>query len=120
MVSKQSTLVPDHIVYKTHTIRPSGRGKSRAHSFNISALHSGFDKPVMTCCGYGGPPYNYDFNKGCQSKDVTACDDGAKFVSWDGVHITEAANAVVANKVFIIGNIGPNSKKNSNCFKKIS
>ena len=28
-----------------------------------------------------------------------ACDDGSKFVSWDGVHLTEAANAVVAKAI---------------------
>nr|CAB3473059.1 unnamed protein product [Digitaria exilis] len=69
--------------------------------YDLVANHTkyGFDKPLMTCCGYGGPPYNYDFNKGCQTKDVTACDDGSKFVSWDGVHLTEAANAVVAKAI---------------------
>jgi len=69
--------------------------------YDLVANHTkyGFDKPLMTCCGYGGPPYNYDFNKGCQSKDVMAYDDGSKFVSWDGVHLTEAANAVVAKAI---------------------
>ncbi|ONM31892.1 Alpha-L-fucosidase 2 [Zea mays] len=69
--------------------------------YGLVANHTkyGFDKPLMTCCGYGGPPYNYDFSKGCQSKDVAACDDGSKFVSWDGVHLTEAANAVVARAI---------------------
>ncbi|CAO2192528.1 unnamed protein product [Urochloa humidicola] len=69
--------------------------------YDLIANHTkyGFDKPLMTCCGYGGPPYNYDFNKGCQSKGVTACADGSKFVSWDGVHFTEAANAIVAKAI---------------------
>ena len=50
----------------------------------------------MTCCGYGGPPYNYDLSRSCQSSNSTVCADGSKFISWDGVHLTEAANAVVA------------------------
>jgi len=69
----------------------------------------------MTCCGYGGPPYNYDFNKGCQSKDVTACDDGSKFVSWDGVHLTEAANAVVAKAILSSKYSKPNLKFDQFC-----
>jgi hypothetical protein len=51
---------------------------------------------LMTCCGYGGPPYNYDITRSCQSPNATVCTDGSKFVSWDGVHLTEAANAVAA------------------------
>jgi len=115
MVSKQNTFVSDHIivVYKAHTISSSRR--PLGHSINISALHSGFDKPLMTCCGYGGPPYNYDFNKGCQSKDVTACDDGSKFVSWDGVHLTEAANAVVAKAILSSQYSKPNLKFDQFC-----
>ncbi|EEE54472.1 GDSL esterase/lipase LIP-4 [Oryza sativa Japonica Group] len=58
----------------------------------------GFDKPLMTCCGYGGPPYNYNITIGCQDKNAS-CDDGSKFVSWDGVHLTEAANAIVAKGI---------------------
>ncbi|TVU24214.1 hypothetical protein EJB05_26633 [Eragrostis curvula] len=68
--------------------------------YDLVANHTkyGFDKPLMTCCGNGGPPYNYDPKKGCQSPGaaLAACDDGSKFVSWDGVHLTQAANAAVA------------------------
>uniref|UniRef100_A0A0E0C1A7 Uncharacterized protein n=1 Tax=Oryza meridionalis TaxID=40149 RepID=A0A0E0C1A7_9ORYZ len=59
----------------------------------------GFDKPLMTCCGYGGPPYNYNITIGCQDRNASVCDDGSKFVSWDGVHLTEAANAIVAKGI---------------------
>ncbi|KXG32429.1 GDSL esterase/lipase LIP-4 [Sorghum bicolor] len=85
--------------------------------YDLIANHTkyGFDKPLMTCCGYGGPPYNYDFNKGCQSKDVTACDDGSKFVSWDGVHLTEAANAVVAKAILSSQYSKPNLKFDQFC-----
>ncbi|OEL34555.1 hypothetical protein BAE44_0004426 [Dichanthelium oligosanthes] len=53
----------------------------------------------MACCGYGGPPYNYNHFKACMSAEMQLCDVGARFISWDGVHFTEAANAIVAAKV---------------------
>ncbi|KAG8052202.1 hypothetical protein GUJ93_ZPchr0001g31892 [Zizania palustris] len=66
--------------------------------YDLVANHTkyGFDQPLMTCCGYGGQPYNYNISISCQSKSATVCDDGSKYVSWDGVHLTEAANAIVA------------------------
>ncbi|KAG8045374.1 hypothetical protein GUJ93_ZPchr0008g11643 [Zizania palustris] len=66
--------------------------------YGLVANHTkyGFDRPLMTCCGYGGPPYNYNISISCQSKAAIVCDDGSKYVSWDGVHLTEAANAIVA------------------------
>uniref|UniRef100_A0ACD5YXT8 Uncharacterized protein n=1 Tax=Avena sativa TaxID=4498 RepID=A0ACD5YXT8_AVESA len=59
----------------------------------------GFEDPLMACCGYGGPPYNYDVNVSCLAPGYRVCEDGSKFVSWDGVHYTDAANAVVAAKI---------------------
>ena len=50
----------------------------------------------MVCCGNGGPPYNMEQGKpGCGD----LCPPEAKVVSWDGVHYTDAANAVVAAKI---------------------
>ncbi|XP_006645844.2 GDSL esterase/lipase LIP-4-like [Oryza brachyantha] len=69
--------------------------------YDLVANHTkyGFDKPLMACCGYGGSPYNYNISVSCQSKNASVCDDGSKFVSWDGVHLTEAANAIVAQGI---------------------
>jgi phospholipase/lecithinase/hemolysin len=54
----------------------------------------------MACCGSGGPPYNYRPGKAaCGSPKVTACADGGRRISWDGLHYTEAANRVVADEV---------------------
>lgn len=60
---------------------------------------TGFNSPLMTCCGFGGPPYNYDIRVTCGTPGSQACLDGSKFVSWDGIHYTEAANSIVAKKV---------------------
>ncbi|KAK9086652.1 hypothetical protein Syun_029046 [Stephania yunnanensis] len=70
-----------------------------------------FKQPLMACCGYGGPPTNYDSRISCgQTKDlngsaVTAkgCDDSSKYISWDGIHYTEAVNHYVSSQI-LIGN----------------
>ncbi|KAK1664631.1 hypothetical protein QYE76_052790 [Lolium multiflorum] len=69
--------------------------------YDLVANHSGygFEEPLMACCGHGGPPYNYDLNVSCLGPGYRVCEDGSKFLSWDGVHYTEAANAVVAAKI---------------------
>ncbi|KAF2554763.1 hypothetical protein F2Q68_00013103 [Brassica cretica] len=58
-----------------------------------------FEKPLMACCGYGGPPYNYNVNLTCGHGGSNSCDEGSRFISWDGIHYTETANAIVAMKV---------------------
>ncbi|XP_024031465.1 GDSL esterase/lipase At1g54790 isoform X3 [Morus notabilis] len=67
----------------------------------------GFEQPIMACCGYGGPPLNYDFRIACgQTKilngtSVTAkgCADSSDYISWDGIHYTEAANQFVSSQI---------------------
>ncbi|KAF9622480.1 hypothetical protein IFM89_031884 [Coptis chinensis] len=67
----------------------------------------GFEQPIMACCGYGGPPLNYDSRISCgQTKSlngssVTAkgCNNSSKYVNWDGTHYTEAANQYVLSQI---------------------
>ncbi|TKW36597.1 hypothetical protein SEVIR_2G451000v4 [Setaria viridis] len=72
-----------------------------AIKYGLVANHTahGFSEPLMTCCGSGGPPYNYRPGKACGSPKVKACADGDHRISWDGLHYTEAANRVVADEV---------------------
>ncbi|CAN1124330.1 GDSL esterase/lipase At1g54790 [Linum perenne] len=67
----------------------------------------GFEQPIMACCGYGGPPLNYDSRVSCgQTKVINgtsatakACNDSTEYVNWDGIHYTEAANQYVSSEI---------------------
>ncbi|XP_055815144.1 GDSL esterase/lipase LIP-4-like [Solanum dulcamara] len=59
----------------------------------------GIQNPLMVCCGYGGPPYNYNSNITCRQSGCTLCEESSGYVSWDGVHYTEFANSIVASKI---------------------
>lgn len=60
----------------------------------------GFNKKsiLKTCCGIGGQ-YNYDDDILCGTSKVQACSDSAKYLHWDGVHLTEKAYYYVAERV---------------------
>ncbi|XP_014629468.1 GDSL esterase/lipase At1g09390 isoform X1 [Glycine max] len=64
-----------------------------------NAAKYGFSNPLMVCCGYGGPPYNFDVRVTCGQPGYQVCDEGARYVSWDGIHQTEAANTLIASKI---------------------
>ncbi|XP_066387190.1 GDSL esterase/lipase At5g45910-like isoform X1 [Miscanthus floridulus] len=68
--------------------------------FLISSSHAGFrHRPLDACCGGGGGAYNYDDAAFCGAAGAAACADPSEYVSWDGVHYTEAANRLVACSV---------------------
>ncbi|KAL3649579.1 hypothetical protein CASFOL_005982 [Castilleja foliolosa] len=59
------------------------------------------------CCGHGGGAYNFDqqifcgTTKSINGRNLTAkaCNDPYNYVSWDGIHATEAANKIVARAI---------------------
>ncbi|KAK6918270.1 GDSL lipase/esterase, partial [Dillenia turbinata] len=59
------------------------------------------------CCGYGGGKLNMDPRVGCGEKvdvngtivEAKACSDPENYVSWDGIHATEAANKLVTSAI---------------------
>jgi phospholipase/lecithinase/hemolysin len=58
---------------------------------NATAL--GFDAASTrkACCGTGGGDYNFDRTRMCGMEGTAACTEPSKYVSWDGIHMTEAA-----------------------------
>ncbi|KAF7826131.1 GDSL esterase/lipase [Senna tora] len=77
------------------------------HSLLLDLFHHpnshGLQYGTKACCGYGGGDYNFDpklycgNSKGINGSTVTAsaCDDPYNYVSWDGIHTTEAANKLI-------------------------
>ncbi|KAL4383705.1 hypothetical protein GQ457_15G022460 [Hibiscus cannabinus] len=76
---------------------------------NLISNHSlyGFQQPLAACCGYGGPPLNFDIRMPCGiTKDLNGtiatanpCNNTAEYINWDGTHYTEAANRFVADEI---------------------
>ncbi|KAI9181089.1 hypothetical protein LWI28_011336 [Acer negundo] len=62
---------------------------------------------TKACCGYGGGDYNFDPRVYCgNTKEINgstltarACSDPENYVSWDGIHATEAANKLVTKAI---------------------
>ncbi|KAM7271585.1 hypothetical protein ACFE04_030799 [Oxalis oulophora] len=72
-----------------------------------NATKYGFSSPLMACCGFGGPPYNYNIKLTCGNTGHNVCNEQTKFISWDGIHYTEAANAIVAQKILSMNHSTP-------------
>nr|CAB3494816.1 unnamed protein product [Digitaria exilis] len=63
----------------------------------VSPTKYGFrSRPLAACCGGGGGAYNFDDEAFCGAAGTAACGDPSEYVSWDGVHFTEAANRRIA------------------------
>ncbi|CAA3001846.1 GDSL esterase lipase At1g28590-like [Olea europaea subsp. europaea] len=61
----------------------------------LSPNKFGFTSVFRACCGAGGP-YNYNASAPCSTPPATVCDDPSRYVSWDGIHFTEAAYRWIA------------------------
>ncbi|KAJ4757288.1 GDSL esterase/lipase [Rhynchospora pubera] len=57
----------------------------------------GFVSSMQACCGAGGGKYNYDNTKRCGMAGASACSNPSKYLSWDGIHLTEAAYRQITN-----------------------
>jgi phospholipase/lecithinase/hemolysin len=68
----------------------------------------GFTQLYKTCCGSGGGELNFDLFATCGSPGVSkACPDPARYVNWDGVHLTEGMYRVVSDLFFQHGYMRP-------------
>ncbi|KAK8490628.1 hypothetical protein V6N13_141649 [Hibiscus sabdariffa] len=71
-----------------------------AMRFYSSPEQFGFRETIRACCG-GGGVYNYNSSRICGNPPVKkCCSYPSSFVSWDGVHYTEAANKWLAMAEF--------------------
>ncbi|KAL5718844.1 hypothetical protein ACHQM5_011706 [Ranunculus cassubicifolius] len=69
----------------------------------------GFSFGPKACCGHGGGSYNFYPQVQCGNSKVisgntvtaTSCEDPYHYVSWDGVHTTEAANKQIAQRLLV-------------------
>ncbi|XP_054777918.1 LOW QUALITY PROTEIN: GDSL esterase/lipase At1g28580-like [Prosopis cineraria] len=68
---------------------------------------------LKSCCGAGGA-YNYNISK-CGDEGVNVCDDPSKYITWDGIHLTEAAYKLIARFLLKGSYIAP--KFDDLCFK---
>ncbi|KAL6994343.1 hypothetical protein U1Q18_012449 [Sarracenia purpurea var. burkii] len=78
---------------------------SAKYNLISNAKKLGFEDPMKFCCGN----YNDQYVQcGRKSDDGTvsgtACNDPSKYISWDGIHYTEAANNHVA-KLIVNGSL---------------
>ncbi|KAK6264634.1 hypothetical protein SCA6_020068 [Theobroma cacao] len=63
--------------------------------FYRSPRQFGFNSTLTACCG-GGGPYNFNLSLGCGSPATTSCGDPSSYVSWDGIHLTEATYGLIS------------------------
>ncbi|KAJ3694247.1 hypothetical protein LUZ60_009727 [Juncus effusus] len=57
----------------------------------------GFNNGALRVCCGGGGPYNYNMSASCGLPGATICKEPNSHVSWDGIHLTEAAYHYIAN-----------------------
>lgn len=71
-------------------------------------MFTGIEYATRACCGYGGGPYNYKpevvfcgFSTIVDGQTVMAsvCSDPQNYVNWDGTHLTDAANKILAEAI---------------------
>lgn len=70
---------------------------------------------ATACCGYGGGSYNYNQQGLCGDPKASACSDPQNYVSWDGTHLTEAANKIMAYNIVGGSNSDPGFSLNQYC-----
>ncbi|KAJ4788422.1 GDSL esterase/lipase [Rhynchospora pubera] len=63
-----------------------------------SPKNYGFDTPLVACCG-GDGPYNFSRSVNCGDAGSRVCANPSKYVSFDGFHLTDAANKVIVDEV---------------------
>ncbi|XVE50623.1 hypothetical protein DITRI_Ditri01bG0178300 [Diplodiscus trichospermus] len=59
----------------------------------------GFGETIKACCGMGGL-YNYNSSTSCGYPPLkSCCNNPSSFVSWDGIHYTEATYRIISREI---------------------
>ncbi|KAG6420745.1 hypothetical protein SASPL_117283 [Salvia splendens] len=66
-----------------------------AYQFLLEHSKSHGFETERACCGIGGK-YNYDMPRMCGNDGVGVCPDPERYVSWDGVHLTQRSYKIMA------------------------
>ena len=86
------------MIAKSYVISKSFDTNFQLHVY--PCMITGFIGGTRTACCGGGGPYNYNASAECgQGPLIRACDDPSQYVSWDGIHLTEAAYRLIANAI---------------------
>ena len=70
--------------------------------FSLYCEFAGFIDPLGVCCGkHGDSVVHCGMKAVVDGKEVYGqpCSEPAKYISWDGVHFTHAANQWVAHRI---------------------
>ncbi|KAG8365975.1 hypothetical protein BUALT_Bualt17G0028000 [Buddleja alternifolia] len=57
----------------------------------LNAKKYNIEEPFKACCGSGGGKFNFNKKLLCGSPGTSVCKDPSKYMSWDGIHLTEAS-----------------------------
>ncbi|KAL5989578.1 hypothetical protein ACLOJK_010471 [Asimina triloba] len=72
-----------------------GWDDKKQNPFFVAGFSNG---ALMACCG-GGGPHNRNISAVCGSGLEQVCSDPSTYVSWDGIHLTEAAYRLMADRL---------------------
>ncbi|KAK6141054.1 hypothetical protein DH2020_025206 [Rehmannia glutinosa] len=83
----------------------------------------GMQHGITACCGHGGGTYNFNPQVFCgntkeidgQRVTASACSDPQNYVSWDGIHLTENANKMMAYAILSGSYFDPPFSLNQYC-----
>nr|CAB3469559.1 unnamed protein product [Digitaria exilis] len=89
LVRESSRAMAAVVVFWPRLDRACGRIGERG--LVADARAQGFSTAFETCCGSGGGKFNYQNSARCGMSGASACSNPAAHLSWDGIHLTEAA-----------------------------
>ncbi|KAJ4780997.1 GDSL esterase/lipase [Rhynchospora pubera] len=82
------------------------------NSIMESPTQYGMKETIVACCG-GGGPYNFALSLACGDNESRLCQEPSEYVSWDGLHLTDAGSKIIAK--LVISNLYSESHFTMSC-----